>query len=665
MSNKSGWYQLGTTSDFRLDVDGHFPQSAMGWSYHHSQGLIHYVGELSSTGANVWETTSLEAITSLYFPDISKIRATYKTAADGSPGLDLLFLKADGSTFGTLNGLSRVSESFHALELEFDYASGTAQVLEFGTHEHPNHPADLPQENLSVAEVFRRAGFDVSVTNGANAVPTAAAGADAAWTNAELHDAMDAHWSRDEEAWKMWVFHANGDHADGNLEGIMFDGSGAFQRSGVAIFPGNIFAPIGDPAPAAYRRRLEFFDICHEMGHALNLFHSWIKTSGTRWKSDVQSNAEARSYMNYEYRVNGGQQSFFSTFRYRFTDDELLFLRCAPGDYVTAGGAAFGIDHAKAPLASDLNLDVSDQFSLVVRVNKAAPIFEFMEPVTIELELTNSSDKPKKVNPRALDDIAHMRIGVRHNGGTVKTYRPYATPCPRVEPIELQPGQSLYGSVFLSAGSGGWLVAEPGTYEVSVLADIDGEHGEGTALSNLLRFAVKVPAADTREARRQQETLAQDYFRDDVGRTLAFMGSKRLGVANDTLREVLERHAQSKAAVHAELALNLPDAGEYKLLEFDEAGDKRIVDKAPRAQAAAAAQRVLTDKADVAAETLGHIGLNKTSAALGRALARAGDKAGAKAVRQGFLDTMQRRGVKLPDQVKQRVADEIATFGKR
>ena len=48
-----------------------------------------------------------------------------------------------------------------------------------------------------------------------------------------------------------------------------------------------------------------------------------------------------RSFMNYPTKVPGGQTSFFSDFAYRFSEQELLFMRHAPERFVQKGNASW------------------------------------------------------------------------------------------------------------------------------------------------------------------------------------------------------------------------------------------------------------------------------------------------------------------------------------
>ena len=91
--------------------------------------------------------------------------------------------------------------------------------------------------------------------------------------------------------------------------------------------------------------RMRFWTACHEMGHAFNLAHSWQKAFGTGW-IPLLNEPEVRSFMNYPFRVSGGQTSFFSDFAYRFSDQELVFMRHAPERLVQMGNASWFDHHA-------------------------------------------------------------------------------------------------------------------------------------------------------------------------------------------------------------------------------------------------------------------------------------------------------------------------------
>src|SRR5262249_43535224 len=99
------------------------------------------------------------------------------------------------------------SPTFHPVEFEYDAVEGVTPVTAIHTHDHPDRPGTLPDEELSIETVYRRAGFDVRKSGGDTIVPLTLAGADERWSNAEMHDAMQVHWSRfaDKPQWSLWT----------------------------------------------------------------------------------------------------------------------------------------------------------------------------------------------------------------------------------------------------------------------------------------------------------------------------------------------------------------------------------------------------------------------------------------------------------------------------
>ena len=63
-----------------------------------------------------------------------------------------------------------------------------------------------------------------------------------------------------------------------------------------------------------------------------------------------------------------------------------------------------------------------------------------------------------------------------------------------------------------------------------------------------------------------EDYVAQDFFSDEVGRVLAFDGSRVLDSANNCLHEVTERLPKRQVATHALIALVNPLSRSYKRL---------------------------------------------------------------------------------------------------
>ncbi len=587
--------------ELRLDVDGRYPQMTASGTLHSGFSVrIHWIARLRPAGRNNWigriwykngnasylpqTTVRISVVRSIF---ANQRRATVRFFGGGP-------LRVRTYRFS--------SAYHHRVEFEFDRVSNATAVTQINTCSHPNRPASLPCSNLSINTVFRRAGFNVSQSPNGNTIPISEAGANARWSDAEMHDAMQTYWSRfaNRPQWAMWTLFARLHDIGPNLGGIMFDDIGPNHRQGTAMFSHAFIAnaPAGDPAPPAWVARMQFWTAVHEMGHAFNLAHSWQKHLGSPW-IPLASEPQARSFMNYPYFVSGGQSAFFSDFDYRFSDQELLFMRHAPARFVQMGNADWFDDHG----FEQAETEGKSELELRVGVDRHKADFDFLEPIVLDLRLTNTSDSPALVSANALEDAEHMTVIIKKDGKAARQWVPYATYCHQGEKTVLASGHSVSDSLFVSAGRNGWDLAEPGRYTVQLSMEIDG----ATVVSNPLRLRVAPPKGY------DEEYVAQDVFTDNSGRVMAFDGSRVLEDGNDAWREVVERLPNSKAAYHAKVCLAKPQMREYLTLNInapDEAlsiGSDGAIDLAQsqESEGSATLKNALLDDAEAAATTLG------------------------------------------------------------
>ncbi|HUO06850.1 MAG TPA: hypothetical protein VM008_00830 [Phycisphaerae bacterium] len=648
-SMESGGFLPAIREELRLDVDGRYPQmAASGVLRNGIAGRANWVAKLNSTAPNTFAGPIFHAWTTggPSFPyNFVKITVT-TSLIPSTQRATAIFSTPGGSQ--SIHRYRFSSPYFHPVELEFDSADGTTAITTFNTGTHPNRPATLPIENLAIETIYQRAGFNVTKSGGDGTVPIAGAGSNHRWSNMEMHDAMQTYWSKfaNIAQWSMWVFFASLHEMGTSLGGIMFDDIGPNHRQGTAIFEDAFIsvAPPGDPQPAAWVQRMRFWTACHEAGHGFNLAHSWQESLGTPW-IPLADEPEGRTFMNYPYNVSGGTSAFFSNFEYRFSDQELLFMRHAPERFVEMGAANWfdnhGFQQARVSQEPDLRLQL--------RANRDTPLFEFMEPVVLELKLTNISREPQLLHEGLLGDLDSMTIIVKKDNQPARTYRPYAHYCRRETNTVLDAGKSFYDSLFIGAGRGQWHISEPGYYTVQLALHLPAQD----VVSNPFRLRVAPPRGGY-----EQEYLAQDFFSDGVGRVLNFDGSSVLKQDIDTLQEVADRLPDSRAAVHARIAL-ANSAGSASLqLSIPESHHR------PTSAAAAGAKFVSTKpdvkdvkqarhlwesaivtKQNLSAETLGHVDLKYYADAYSAWLAGQGDSHDAANVQEHLHKTLSARGV--------------------
>ncbi len=523
--------------------------------------------------------------------------------------------------------------NFRTVGIEFDSVAGTTSVTSYSLNAHPNRPVDLPAVTLTIEGAFTRQGLRMTKTSGDDVIPIDEAGTNLQWSDIEMHDAMQRHWSKwaDVPQWQVWTLFAGRHEAGFGLGGIMFDDIGAAQRQGCAVFMDSFIsnpAPPGDPAPAAYVQRMRFWTAVHEIGHTFNLAHSWQKHLGTPW-IPLAPAPEERSFMNYPYNVTGGAAAFFADFYYRFSDDELVFMRHAPERFVEQGNAAW-FDHHGFEQA---RVGSTNPLELTLRFNRATTRFEALEPVIAEVRLKNTSAVPVVVDENTLVG-ENLVVIIERAGKDARNWAPYQRYCRLAQPRVLQPGEALYAPLYLSAGLNGFDLADPGRYRLYAALRTDG----GDV------FSTPVDLTVARFASREQERLADDLFDDEAGRTLAFGGTRVLHKATDTLREVIERMPESQLAKHAAACLSAVAVTPGLVLnEVD--GRVRLQTEPARPEVARPLLGVAFGDLDTAAETFGHIRLTEQVEGAATALAREGEQQQGAKLAEDLADTLQSRGV--------------------
>jgi len=647
---------LKTHEELRLDVDGPYPQmTASGTITRSLFGRLHWIAKLKRSGRFSWSghiwfkeghlaslpqtNVSITVSNSLHS---HQRRITAKFTGGGAPV--------------RIRAFRFHSAYYHEVEFEFDREEGVTAVTSIDTDAHPNRPASIPVESLSIDTVFRRAGFKTTRLAG-NDIPTSETGANSTWSDTEMHDAMQTYWSRfdNKPQWSLWTLFANQHDFGTSLGGIMFDDIGPNHRQGTALFYNSFIsqAPAGDPAPGAWVNRMRFWTAVHEMGHAFNLAHSWQKSLVFDGKGPwipLPDEPEARSFMNYPYSVSGGQTAFFADFEFRFSDSELLFLRHAPMQYVQMGNADWfdhhGFEQAEVSAEPSLRLEI--------RVNREQARFEFLEPVMLELKLTNISDQPMLLPDDLLSNSEAMTVIIKRQDQPAKARQPYAHYCRKPGQTVLKCGESLYESLFVAAGRGGWQIAEPGDYLVQICL----HRGNEDVVSNALKVRVQPPL------QKQEELLAQDFFEDDVARLLTFDGGDYSRQARDTLQDVAAQLSERRVAEHAKVALYLPQTAPTKYLDFSQERPRILVRQASY-DAITEMENLLATQAGTVAETLGHVDYNYYANKLADAVGLAADKVVLESVGSALQTAAQALSARhVKPEVVQRLEERAKQLGK-
>ena len=253
--------RLGYGAELRLDVDSWYPQQvASGVLWSGISATASWVAHLAATGPLTWSGSIFYKTGNTAVLPFTAVSITVHRGSLFQPPTSATLVFSGGGATGLSLDLQYRSPSFHDVQMEFDSATGAGAVTDYATCSHPNRPATLPCETLTIETVFRRAGFNVSKSGGDGTVPIASAGPDQKWSFAEMNDAMEAYWSKYAKVpqWSLWVFFASLSDQGSGLGGIMFDYAGEPQRQGCAIFEDSIIAqpPAGDPDPVDWVHRL-------------------------------------------------------------------------------------------------------------------------------------------------------------------------------------------------------------------------------------------------------------------------------------------------------------------------------------------------------------------------------------------------------------------------
>ncbi len=640
-----------------IDIDGRDPLNVV------SGTVIKELSEISSTPRHfigrVTSNTFSGGIRNLIVEEfdfqwpgtmkvINCIEIILAGAGFGTPSAEVTFVAVGSSSrFGPYS-ISQESRYFREVEFEVDQEDGAVQNIEpYNTHTHPDRPSDLVEEELTLETTFAKSGIHVTRSPSSNIISTSEAGIDKCWNYQELHDAMDDHWSRfkNRPQWKMWLFMAELADSD-NLGGVMFDGDinepGGVDRQGTALFTkcpffhtsGGDYIQANPPRPEAVKREL-FFNLIHESGHAFNLAHSFQKTLGTPWDvpawMPLQSDSKALSWMNYPDSASPGLNAtwFYDRFRFRFDDNENLFLRHAPEQYVQMGSEAWFQHHGRVSRGS-----LDHRLEMIIRSNKTT--IELGEPITLEIRLGNVSNESIIINPNLNPSDGFVEIAVTNPKGERRPFIPVTHTRRQVKGEVLEANQRAYQAVNLAVGRFGFPFKEPGPYRIEAnYTNIDG----GTT-SAIMQLWVRPPV------NYDDRRVISELFNARVGRVLYVGGSRVMEDVNDRLKWVSEHlGAQHPAQYHINKVRNSPLAHPFKLLQAD-ASKVSLLDSDPEI-----VERRFTkmlENSEAVADTIGHIEFRQVVDTYTQCAIEVKKKTSARRAQENMLGLFKKRAVITP-----------------
>jgi hypothetical protein len=454
----------------------------------------------------------------------------------------------------------RSFDDFRQIHLEIDVCAsvdGQPLVPSYDTSWHDERPAGLPRRVLAIESAYQEAGVHVTIDPGHTVIDDSAEQFES-WTPAELHDAMETHFSQYGGTWPKWHMWGllAGLFEDELVGGVMFDAATQFggagkapERQGFAVFRKHewfkdLVAGTPQNQDQVWAIRHFLYTWVHEAGHAFNFLHAWDK-----------GRPDSLSWMNYDWRYEqrNGAGSFWKAFTFRFDDDELIHLRHGNRASVIMGGDPWSSgSHLEAPNLAMTQVEGRAPLELIVR---SKGYFEFMEPVIVELRLRNVLDVPVTIDKKLAPEYGGVAVYIQKPDGGVVQYDPVI--CALAVPDRLvlapaqssKPGEDRYSrEIFLSYGSNDFYFDLPGEYRIRAVYQ-----GSGDVLipSEAHRLRIGVPAT------KELDRAAQDYFTDEVGLTLYLQGSRSpyLKKGAEFLRGLADRNKHSPLGAKVAVAL--------------------------------------------------------------------------------------------------------------
>ncbi len=638
----SGRYRSGADlyqMELRVDVDGFHPMLRLSGDYFQPTG-----GTLTYFGSWVVNSVNLD-VTDLMVTITGEAETSWSTGFNRikvAIPRRILFMPAAPATVEWFNAAGQKGgaylcnyESAYLRSIDFEQ-DREQSVTPFVSYNTGSLPSGGTARDLTIAKAYAEAGIEMRTAGVCNVLPTAPG---SSWSDAELHNAMVAHFSlwADAPQWKVWLLHAWQYESPGVL-GIMFDQQGK-QRQGAAVFYKSVNEPTSE------NQRTQLYSLVHELGHSFNLFHSFQKQYTT---PPSPYRPSALSWMNYPHLFPAGQAAFWNAFAFGFDDLELIHLRHAYRNNIIMGGNPFGIGAALTDPAAFNDL-IENNSGLGLRL-EAALSFAFGEPVIVEAKLYLIDQRGKQIHTELHPKTGFVQIAVQKPSSEVVVYKPLMEHCVAIETDTLdQSTPSIYDSAYIGYDQEhGHIFDQPGLYKLrGVYYALDGS----MVLSPVISLRIRNPLTHA------DEEVAELFLGDEQGALLFLLGSdsESLKRGNEALDLVLDKHADHELAVYARLVKGFNAAREFKTVT----PDLKVQVREPQPEAAVALLSSVVD-ASKAKEGVDNITLNQTMQRMALTQIEAGDEKGARATINEFGAIF--RAKKLKPHVEELIKEQQAAL---
>ena len=464
----------------------------------------------------------------------------------------------------------KISEYFRQVTLEIDMLQGTAFLPTVNTLVDP-HPSDLEDMDMTTNVPYKRAGIDMTVNEDDVLNDSDSSDSGTTWSYAELHDLMETRFDLFANKLQWNVYGVVVPWFDSStLYGIMFDWAGGqpgdtFFRQGSAIARNAILGRVSGTLynTTVKRDRLTLWTFIHEIGHAFNLPHSWLRSN------DPDSASE--SFMNYPWGYTGGtgtETAYWENFRWAFDDSELLWMRHGDRNSVIFGGTNWVWNNLSSYTDPQLELEVAP-LSLEVRGKE---IYGFAQPVQVELKLKNISKMQQTVLSLLEPEDDWVTIYMTQPDGQRVPYCPPMIRTRDPETVTLAPGEAIYESVVLSFSAKGLMFKTPGEYKIRAYYNMA---NKGLVVSPNFRTRIATPKSQS------TEELAHLLFSNEASKYLYFGGSERYPEITARLKEATETYKKTDPNVipFINIALGKHQSRPFKQVNIKDG--KRIITRKP------------------------------------------------------------------------------------